>query len=157
MGRGVWLAAAGLLSREGRAAGKSVCTLAHILECHPMCLPVPQLPLPASPTTSKGQRKQASFLEGSCTSSCEGWQFWRQLESEMRCSCEREVTSPGSAQQLQATAMSEKCSCLYSCSLFQLPFVWRHVTADAPHHYNRYLDSFAAGTSKCNPANQTLC
>lgn len=74
-----------------------------------------------------------------------------------RCSCEREVTSPGSAQQLQAAAMSEKCSCLYSCSLFQLPFVCRHVTADAPQQYNRYLDSFAAGTSKCNPANQTLC
>lgn len=36
------------------------------------------------------------------------------------CSCEQEVTCPGSAQQLQATALSEKCSCLYSCSLFHL-------------------------------------
>lgn len=73
------------------------------------------------------------------------------------CSCEHEVTSPGSVQQLQAIAMSKKCSFLYSCSLCPLPFVCRHVTADASHQYNRYLDSFGAGTSNCNPANKTLC
>lgn len=76
--------------------------------------------------------------------------------SRAGCSCEHEATSPGSAPQLQATAVSEKCSCLYSCSLFPLPFVCRHVTADASHQYNGYLDSFGAGTSNCNPANKKL-
>jgi len=76
--------------------------------------------------------------------------------SRAGCSCEHEATSPGSAQQLQATTVSEKCSCLYSCSLFPMPFVCRHVTADASHQYNGYLDSFGAGTSNCNPANKTL-
>lgn len=72
------------------------------------------------------------------------------------CSCEHEATSPGSAQELQATAVSKKCSCLYSCSLFLLTFACRHVTADASHQYNGYLDSFGAGTGNCNPANKTL-
>lgn len=56
--------------------------------------------------------------------------------SRAGCSCKHEVTSPGSAQQLQATSVSERCSCLYSCSPFPLPLACRHVTADASHQYN---------------------
>lgn len=131
-------------------------SLNHSQDCPPQVPPHVPATVPCHPIMGKGQRRLESFLEGPCVAFCKGWQV---SEAALRagCSCEHEVTSPGSAQQPQATAMSKKCSCSYSCSLFPLPFVCRRVTADASHQHNGHLDSFGAGTSNCNPANKTLC
>lgn len=110
----------------------------------------------AVPSRYRQRADKAGILsEGPCIASRKGSQLLEQLREG--CSSEREVTSPGSARQLQATAASEKRGCLYSRPPFPLPFVCRHVTAEASHQHNGYLDSFGAGTRNCDPANKTLC
>lgn len=135
-----------------------MCTLSlnHTLECPPQV--PPHVPAAFAVPSHYWQRAEKTGILLGRALHCllQGLAGFRG-SSRAGCSCEHEVTSPGSAQQLQAIAMSKKCSFLYSCSLFPLPFVCRHVTADDSHQYNGYLDSFGAGTSNCNPANKTLC
>lgn len=105
------LAAAGLLSRGGlglaRPSWRETCVHVSLNQGRPARVP-PRGPAAFAVPSRHQQRAEEAGVpsEGPCAASRKGWQLLEQLREG--CSREREVTSPGSARQLQATAVSEK-------------------------------------------------